>query len=36
LLGQHTDEILASMLAYSAERISKLKSVGAIHNQGDK
>ena len=35
-LGQHTDEILASMLSYSAERISQLKSVGAIHSQGDK
>lgn len=35
-LGQHTDEILAAMLSYSPDRISQLKAVGAIHNQGDK
>ena len=36
LLGEHTDEVLADLLSYGAGRIKELKSVGAIHNQGDK
>jgi len=36
VLGEHTDEVLADLLSYGAGRIKELKSVGAIHNQGDK
>lgn len=36
LLGEHTDEVLASLLSYGPEQIEGLKSVGAIRNQGDK
>ena len=36
LLGQHTDEILSTLLSYGPSQITQLKSVGAIHDQGDK
>jgi crotonobetainyl-CoA:carnitine CoA-transferase CaiB-like acyl-CoA transferase len=36
LLGEHTDEVLTTLLSYSGERIQELKSVGAIYNLEDR
>lgn len=36
LLGEHTEQVLESLLSYGSQRIQELKSIGAIHGQGDK